>query len=213
MSIWADRAGGLKLDGVTGEMVPQQRDLRMSDADRERVVGWLRAAVSEGRLTLPEFEERVDGVLHAKTYGEVEPYTRDLPLVGGAVPAPPAPRDVVELRTVASSLKRRGRWTVPRRLVVRSKAGSVKLNFADAVIIHPVVEIELDVLAGSTELVLPDGATADLDDVEVYAGSTKSRVPASYDSPPGGTRFVVTGSNKAGSLKVRYQRRFWRWRW
>src|SRR2546423_7838572 len=47
---------------VTGEMLPQ-RDLRMSDADRERVVGWLKSAVSEGRLTLGEFEERVDGVL------------------------------------------------------------------------------------------------------------------------------------------------------
>jgi hypothetical protein len=193
-------------------MLPQ-RDLRMSDADRERVVGWLRSAVSEGRLTLGEFEERVDGVLSAKTYGEIEPYLHDLPMVSAQRAAAPAPREMVELRAVASSLKRRGRWTVPRRLVVRSKAGSVKLNFADAVIAYPVVEIELDVLAGSTELVLPDGATADVDDVIMYAGSTKSRVPASYDAPDRGPRFVVTGSNKAGSLKVRYQRRFWRWRW
>jgi hypothetical protein len=193
-------------------MLPQ-RDLRMSDADRERVVGWLKAAVSEGRLTLGEFEERVDGVLRAKTYGEIEQYVHDLPMVSAQRAPAPVPREVVELRTVASSLKRRGRWTVPRRLIVSSKAGSVKLNFADAVIAYPVVEIELDVLAGSTELVLPDGATADVDDVMVYAGSTKSRVPSSYDAPDSGPRFVVTGSNKAGSLKVRYQRRFWRWRW
>lgn len=197
---------------VTGEMLPQ-RDLRMSDADRERVVGWLKSAVSEGRLTLGEFEERVDGVLRAKTYGEIEQYVHDLPMVSGQQTNAPAPREIVELRAVASSLKRRGRWTVPRRLVVRSKAGSVKLNFADAVISYPVVEIELEVLAGSTELILPDGATADVDDVMMYAGSTKSRVPASYDAPDQGPRFVVTGSNKAGSLKVRYQRRFWRWRW
>ena len=130
----------------------------MSDADRERVVGWLKAAVSEGRLTLGEFEERVDGVLHAKTYGEIEQYVHDLPMVSAQRAPAPAPREVVELRTVASSLKRRGRWTVPRRLIVSSKAGSVKLNFADAVIAYPVVEIELDVLAGSTELVLPDGS-------------------------------------------------------
>src|SRR5437763_2336197 len=193
-------------------MVPRQRGWRISDGDRERVVGWLRSAVSEGRLTLGEFEERVDGVLRAKTYGEVERYTRDLPAVAGGGYLTP-PRDLVELRNVASSVKRRGRWTVPRKLVVRSKAGSVKLDFAEALIAYPVVEIELDVLAGSTLLILPDGATADVDDVEVYAGSTKSRVPASYDLPGSGTRFVVTGSNKAGSLKVRYQRRFWRWRW
>jgi len=193
---------------VTGELLPQNRDLRMSHADRDRVVEWLNKAVGEGRLTLAEFEERIDGVLKAKTYGEVEPYLRDLPLTR---PAPA--RDLVELRTVASTLRRGGRWAVPRRLIVRSKAGSVKLDFADAVIEHPVVEIELDVNAGSTHLILPAGATADIDDVEMIAASARSRVPATYDAPGAPVRFVVTGSQKAGSLKVRYKHRFWRWSW
>jgi Domain of unknown function (DUF1707) len=197
---------------VTGDLVPPDREVRLSDADRERVIGWLNTALGEGRLTLSEFEQRVDAVLRAKTYGDVDPYLADLPI---AVPAPqPPPREVVELRGVASSIKRKGRWQVPRRLNVSSKAGSVKLDFAEAVIRHPVVEVHLDVLAGSTELVLPDGATADIDDVEVMAGSANSKVPTSYDaSVTGGVRFVVTGSNKAGSVKVRYRRRFWRWSW
>jgi hypothetical protein len=197
---------------VTGDLVPPDREVRLSDADRERVIGWLNTALGEGRLMLPEFEQRVDAVLRAKTYGDVDPYLADLPV---AVPAPqPPPREVVELRGVASSIKRKGRWQVPRRLNVSSKAGSVKLDFAEAVIRHPVVEVHLDVLAGSTELVLPEGATADIDDVEVMAGSANSKVPTSYDaSVTGGVRFVVTGSNKAGSVKVRYRRRFWRWSW
>src|SRR5262249_42978278 len=153
--------------------------------------------------------ERVDAVLRAKTYGEVEPYLADLPIA--VAPARPPQREVVELRSVASSIRRRGRWPVPRRLIVSSKAGSVKLDFAEAIIEHPVVEVHLDVVAGSTELVLPPGATADIDDVQMYAGSAKSKVPTSYDTPGVGVRFVVSGSNKAGSLKVRYRRRFWRW--
>jgi hypothetical protein len=192
-------------------MVPPSRELRLSHADRDRVVGWLNAALGEGRLTLAEFEERVDAVLRAKTYRDVEPYLADLPVT--VAPGRPTAPDVVELRNFASSLKRNGRWAVPRRLVVRSKAGSVKLNFADATIDHPVVEIELDVIAGSTELVLPDGATADIDGVEVFAGSAKSTVPSSYDAAGPGIRFVVAGFNRAGSLKVRYRRRFWRWSW
>jgi hypothetical protein len=191
--------------------LPDERQLRLSHDDRDRVVQFLNTAVSEGRLTLAEFEERVAGVLQAKTYGEIEPYLSDLPVA--AAPAPPPPRDVVELRSTASSIKRRGRWSVPRRLVIRSKAGSVKLDFAEAVIGHPVVEVDLDVLAGSTELILPAGATADIDDVEMFAGSAKSKVPTSYDSPGAAVHFQVTGSNKAGSLKVRYRRRFWRWSW
>jgi hypothetical protein len=62
-------------------------------------------------------------------------------------------------------------------------------------------------------LILPDGATADIDDVQMVAGSAKSKVPASYDVPDGRPHFVVTGSQKAGSLKVRYRYRFWRWSW
>jgi len=184
--------------------------MRISDAEREQIVARLNTAVSEGRLTLAEFEERVDGVLRARTYGEVETFVADLPI--GAPLAVPS-RDVVEVRNHASSMKRKGRWSVPRRLVLVSKAGSMKLNFADAVIGHQVVEVELDVVASSTELVLPAGATADIDDIEQIASSAKSHVPAAYDAYPSGFRFRVTGRMRASSLKVRYERRFWRWRW
>ena len=156
-------------------------------------MGWLNAALGEGRLTLPEFEERVNSVLKARTYGEVEPYLADLPV--GAAPRPDGGREQLELRNVASSMKRSGRWTVPRRVVVHNKAGSVKLDFAEAVMLSPVVEVDLDVLAGSTELILPDGATADIDDLTMYAGSAKSRVPSSDDGGAATVRFVVTGSN------------------
>jgi hypothetical protein len=183
--------------------------MRLSDADREREVGWLNTAVSEGRLTLVEFEERVDAVLRARTYRELEPHLADLPVGRAAQPA----REVAELTNVASTIKRRGRWSVPRRLVVRSNAGNVKLDFAEAMIPHPVVEIDLAVMAGNTLLVLPDGATADLDDVRMVAGNVRSKVPAGYDLPDGQPRFVVTGSNKAGNLVVRCRRRFCRWSW
>jgi hypothetical protein len=196
---------------VTGETLPPNRELRLSDADRDRVVGWLNAALGEGRLTIAEFSERVDAVLRARTYRDVEPHLADLP-VTVAPRRPPVP-EVVELRNFASNLKRTGRWAVPRRLVVHSKAGSVRLDFTEAVIDHPLVEIELDILAGSTELVLPDGATADIDGVEVFAGSATSKVPNGYAAAGSGVRFVVAGYNRAGSLKVRYRRRFWRWSW
>src|SRR5438046_576304 len=113
---------------MSGELEPGQRDILMSDADRERVVARLQAAVSEGRITLAEFQERVDGVLRARRYGEIEPYLAGLP-------SGPGPAVVSELRTVASSLKRSGPWPVPQKLKVHSKAGSVKLDFTEATIV------------------------------------------------------------------------------
>jgi hypothetical protein len=197
---------------MSGELVPGQRDMLMSDADRERVMARLQTAVSEGRLTLSEFQDRVDGVLKARRYGELEPFLVDLPLrpvdlLGAQV------QPVTELRTVASSLRRDGPWLVPRRLVVYSKAGSVKLDFTEASIGSPVVEIVLDIYAASTKLVLPADATVDADGVEMVAGSLKVAKVLRQHPPSDGVHFVVTGTNRAGSVKVRRQRRFLRWRW
>ena len=54
-------------------------DLRCSDTDRERVAEALREAAGEGRLTLSELEERLEATFKARTYGDLQPITRDLP--------------------------------------------------------------------------------------------------------------------------------------
>jgi len=194
---------------MSGDLVPQPPQLRMSDADRECVAERLRTAVGEGRLTLEEFEQRYNGVLAVRTFADVEPFGADLP--GGPV-SPPAAQ-FTELRTTAASLKRRGAWVVARRLQVTAKAGSVKLDFTEALIGYRVVEIDLDVVAGSTTLVLPPGASVDIDKVEMVAGSAKVRQVPTTAIAGHGHHFVVRGKQRAGSLVVRYQRRFWRSRW
>lgn len=194
--------------GVSEELVPRPPEWRISDADRNRVAERLRAALTEGRLTLEEFDERLSAVMAARTYGEVSPHLADI--VSGAL-SEPVP-EFAELRATASTLKRHGAWVVPRRLLATARAGSVKLDFTDAVIAHNVVDIELNVSAGSTILVLPPGASANIDNVELIAGSSRIRgVPA--NSLSAGHHFVVHGKQRAGRLVVRYQRHFLRWRW
>ncbi len=59
---------------------PARRDIqRASDADRETVAGDLRDAFSEGRLDPDEYQSRLDKVWQAKTYGELDRLTADLP--------------------------------------------------------------------------------------------------------------------------------------
>jgi len=55
------------------------RDIRASDADRDAVVERLRRALSQGRLTVAEFDERATAAYAAKTHGDLEELTRDLP--------------------------------------------------------------------------------------------------------------------------------------
>lgn len=190
-------------------MVPARPEVRISDADRESVIARLNVAVVEGRLTLPEFEERVAGVLRARTYGETEPFIADLPATAAAVTS----ADVVELHGHAGNIERSGRWAVPRRLVVHSMAGSVKLDLRHAVINHRAIEIELATQAGSTTIVLPPGATANIDAVSTSAGTATIKVPSMPEPGSTAPHIVVTGSTAAGTLLVRYERRFWRWRW
>ena len=58
---------------------PPRTDLRVSDADRQVVVDNLRRHTTEGRLTLEEFEERVDEALRARTDAELRVAMRELP--------------------------------------------------------------------------------------------------------------------------------------
>jgi hypothetical protein len=53
--------------------------VRTSDAEREQVVAILRAAVSEGRLTLQEGDERMAQAYEARYREQLAPLTADLP--------------------------------------------------------------------------------------------------------------------------------------
>jgi hypothetical protein len=67
-------------------------NIRISDADRERVVERLREHYAEGRLTADELEERVTTALSAKTFGDLRGLMTDLPepeTVGAAGPMGP----------------------------------------------------------------------------------------------------------------------------
>jgi len=56
-------------------------ETRASDGDREKIAGRLRDAHADGRLSVEEFQSRLDALYEARTYGEIEPLVRDLPAV------------------------------------------------------------------------------------------------------------------------------------
>lgn len=60
-------------------MSPRERHLRASDADREETVRLLERGLREGRLTVDEFDERVRAAYTARTLGELDDLTHDLP--------------------------------------------------------------------------------------------------------------------------------------
>jgi Domain of unknown function (DUF1707) len=59
--------------------LPLNPEMRASDADRDRVAGALREHCAQGRLTVDELNERLEATYTARTLGELEKVTKDLP--------------------------------------------------------------------------------------------------------------------------------------
>lgn len=92
--IWS-RAGGLPQFMPADPSAP---DIRIGDREREQTVGYLGAALREGRLDLTEYDERVATAYQAKLASELRELVADLRLAtaldhpgpGYGTPAPPA---------------------------------------------------------------------------------------------------------------------------
>lgn len=176
--------------------------MRVSDADRNGTLRRLHNAVALGLIDIGEFEERSAQVSAARMQTDLEVLVDDLPGPGAIVTSA---ADRVELRGWMGSLRRQGEWTVPTRLALVRRMGSVDLDLTSARFAGPVVVIELDMVRGSVDLRLPPGASASIDDVTVYAGSARDR---RKDAPAEGSPHVVlTGRVVMGSVNVRGPRR------
>lgn len=162
----------------------------------------LNQAYAEGRLSLEEFDDRSSAAYRATFDDELRALLHDLPDAQHAVAAPV---DTVELRTDSATIKRTGDWAVPRRLRVTSASGTVRLDFTEARVPFPVVDVELTVDSGTTVIILPRGGTADLDGVRTDHGTIRSRVPARPE--PGVLHVRVSGYTMCGTIKVRQGRR------
>ncbi len=179
-------------------------NVRVSDADRTHVRQLLEHAVGQGLLTLDEFGDRVDTVLAARTRGELRAVLADLPQSPAVAP------DSGELiRGRMSTITRRGPWAVPSHLRLNTRMCDTTLDFTNATLSSPTVVLDIDDYFSSTELILPDGATADLNGVDTLAGSATLKVP--YGPRSSQLHLVVRGRMRFGSVTARYSYgRVWR---
>ncbi len=178
--------------------------MRVSDADRNGTLRRLHNAVALGLIDIGEFEERSAQVSTARMRSELDMLVNDLPSPGAVVTSA---TDRVELRGVMGSLRRQGEWTVPTRLSLVRRIGSVELDLTKAHFAGPMVVIELDMKFGSLDLRLPEGASASLDDVEVVIGSARDHRPEALAE--GRPHVILSGKVTFGSIDIRGPRRTW----
>jgi hypothetical protein len=68
------------------------RDVRLTDGERESLIEALRHALSEGRISLEEFEQRAGIVYAARLLSDADPAFAELPAVAPAGSKPPGRR-------------------------------------------------------------------------------------------------------------------------
>lgn len=180
--------------------------LRASDADRDRVIDTLRAAVTDGRLDAAEYDERVGQALAARTLEALSPLTEDLVATSSntrLLPAAPAPAEpVVEsvvVREKHGPVRREGRWTLPHRLVLCTVWCNVTLDLTRAVPTGPELIIEIQGRGNWVTLMLAPGMVVDANGLSVRHGRVAITNPPD-DGTPERLRVHLVGRNKHGSV-------------
>jgi hypothetical protein len=179
--------------GSFGFMSPRQapRDLRASDADRDRVLVLLAEAVSDGRLTMEEHAERVQRACTARTLGELADLTADL-VVASAQPVRLDGGRVIS--GIFGPARRDGRWVVPETLTVTALGGEVEVDFTQAILQTRHVQLLATVIGGRLRLVVPDGVSVAVN-AHVMVGRRRGGTPplAASDAPLIEVKGVVLG--------------------
>jgi hypothetical protein len=186
-------------------------EVRASDADRDRVVDVLRDAAADGRLTVDEFDERMEAALSSRTLGELAPLTADLG-VGPPVPARPTDpgvatgpvKDVIRIDQRGGSVQRADRWAVPRRLELRAAWCDVTLDFTNAVITHDTLRIDLNMRGGSLVLVTRPGVVVDADTLRVRYTDV-GLYPGPDPGAPVVLRVSLAGRMRYGRIETRWR--------
>ncbi|MFG2892662.1 DUF1707 domain-containing protein [Streptomyces sp. NPDC048248] len=199
-------------------MTDRRPELRASDTDRERVAEILRDAVAEGRLAMEEFQERLEATYAARTYGELEPITADLP----AATAPTAPGPL-SLRKeggarswagrivsgahgsttgvgVLGGFQRKGRWTIGRRFTAVCCIGGGEIDLREADFAGAEIVITCYAVMGGVQLVVPPGVEVDVRGLGIMGGFDAGEDGVPGD--PGAPRVIVRGLALMGGVGI-----------
>jgi hypothetical protein len=166
------------------------RDLRASDADRDRVLALLAEAVSDGRLTTDEHAERVQRACTARTLGELADLTTDL-VVASAQPVRLDGGRVIS--GIFGPAKRDGRWVVPETLTVTAMFGEVEVDVTQAILQARHVQLHATVIGARLLLIVPDGVSVVVNAPLLLGRRRGGTPPAGAETPVIEVKGLVLG--------------------
>ncbi len=177
--------------------------IRASDRDRDSAAHRVQEAFADGRLDDEEFDGRMRAVLTARTIGELDRLTEDVPAPaarGGTVTAGGSPgRWAVAYK---NSVRRGGRWRVPERFQAVVYKGNGLLDLRAAELIAPVTTVAAIAYKSRIDILVPPGVRVEMEGFGVskgWSGAEDLERLAPRDAPV----IQVRGIAYKGSVEVR----------
>ena len=169
----------------------------VSPASREQVVQDLAEHFAQDRLTLPEYERRVELAYRAGSDDALRDLLSDLTPPApvrfaqpSAVAAPDQTRVAARTSTKAknffalmSGVVRRGTWTVPARIRAFACMGGIGLDLRDAKLVAPVTDIWVFALMGGVEIIVPPDVRLESDGFAIMGGFEDQLKEAASNDP------------------------------
>jgi len=197
---------------------PQQPPM---DQSRKATIDLLCEHFAEDRLSVEEFERRLDAAHQAATSAELEALLEDLPRPS-AVPARRSgdlpgcgdsysladPSRVKERELVIAVLGgtgRKGRWSPARNNFVISVMGGAELDFREAVLPPGVTEVRIYTVWGGVEIVVPPDLHVESRGFALMGGFEHAAEDAVAPGP-GAPTLRITGFAVMGGVDISVRR-------
>ena len=166
----------------------------VSPAARDRVVQDLADHFAQDRLTMHEYERRVELVYRAASADALRDLTKDLvpsppvrvaqtPVASSAEAHVPArPSRAKNFFALMSGVVRRGTWTVPSRIRAFACMGGIGLDLREATLSGRVTDIYVFAMMGGVEIIVPPDVRLESDGFAIMGGfEDQLKEPASRD--------------------------------
>ena len=205
---------------ATGDTPAPDHRLRAADADRELVHQILSAAMTSGALTPSEYEERALKASTAKTFGDLDALTDDLPVGQLGVPLPrpgdPYPTGVTRPGTgsgrkpvrhrlaIMSGSELKGHASVADQLEATAIMGGVEIDLREVEFTEPVLTVQCVAIMGGVDVIVPPDVTLEVGGLAIMGG-----FESKADGPgrPGAPTVRVTGFALMGGVDVKRKER------
>lgn len=174
--------------------------MRASNSDRERVSEVLRAAVTDGRIDMEEFEERLDRAQEARTLGDLPEITADL-VPAGEQPIQLDPEPMVSWFT---TLTRKGRWVALPDEQAGAVIGRTEIDMREALLTRNHHRMTVSTFIGRVVIDVPEGVEVRINGWSFLGRRSTNARGSSMSNPP---VLEIDGFCLFGTVRVRAPRR------